>query len=99
MPRNQPIHASNKALNRIAHDQWLHLTLEGDDPTMLDHVQHIVQHRLAARDRDLIYAVYYDQLTYREVAERFDMRNKGSAWFAVNRATKRLRKLLGEHYA
>ena len=98
MPRNRPIHASQKTLNRVAYDEWLHPTYEGDDPTMLDHTRDIIEKRLSARDREVLLAAYYERLSYRELAERFNFNNKGSAWFAVQRAMKQLRKHLGDIY-
>jgi len=87
--RPAPYSATTRLLDALTAQRWEQPT---PTPTRMEELVRDCLDRMRRRDRDLLLARYYEQLTYRQIADMYDWDNRGSAHWAVRRALDELRR-------
>jgi DNA-directed RNA polymerase specialized sigma24 family protein len=93
MSRPVPSSASGRLLDVLAHGNWT--APPPLPPTAMEGLVRDCLEVMPARKRILLLERYYEQLTFRQIAERHGWPNRGSAHWAVRRALGELGRRVG----
>jgi hypothetical protein len=82
----QHVQSTSGLLDHIAYQQWLNEEQAGSH---LDTIVRETVEKTRGSDRDLLLARFYERLSYRQIAARFNLGHPYSAHWAVARALTR----------
>jgi hypothetical protein len=82
----QHVQSTTGLLDHIAYEQWLN---EEQSGSHLDTIVRSTVEKTRGQDRLLLLARFYERLSYRQIAARFNLGHPYSAHWAVNRAVAR----------